>query len=404
MGRTLFIQISDFGSIASENKWAPREETFFKYWCKENGQYPIYYLIEQNHIDYTLLCQDDKTSIIEDIQNIKTQEMKKIKLETSQDDSKESSLRESESKFDNLIESVKVLESTETDNFEILKQKKNICDQLEIESSLEHSKLKDLIKTSKKEIMEYDSKIKNTEMQNIGNTIKNTKLLTSDDNSEVNEKLKQNICEMNKKVIDKHNINNSQMYKIVQGELNKQVGINTEDQILKKLENKSKEEIHSKNTRMKYKNIFENDKYTYKIGGKTDGIQEDTIIEIKNRRSKYNIKKNKYELYQLLGYMYIHEKSYGKIVQNIDGIVFDSDTETAREWGVIDINDKKWKTLWKDFLQNLKSFFDDIVETDDIYIPKNLSKPFCKMNTDFSFEYLGNTSFDKDIFNIISKI
>lgn len=38
MKKTLFVQISDFGSIADVNRWKPKEETLFYWRCRN---YPL---------------------------------------------------------------------------------------------------------------------------------------------------------------------------------------------------------------------------------------------------------------------------------------------------------------------------------------------------------------------------
>lgn len=106
-----------------------------------------------------------------------------------------------------------------------------------------------------------------------------------------------------------------------------------------------------------------NDKmYTYSENGWTirglhDAVDGEIVVEIKTRMRQQNVKKNEYDLYQLFGYLLSMNKTKGKIVQKYNKQIFDSDTETNFEYGIIDIDEPKWKEKFKIFKQELDNFF-----------------------------------------------
>jgi len=53
-------------------------------------------------------------------------------------------------------------------------------------------------------------------------------------------------------------------------------------------------------------------------------------------------------------------KTKGKIVQKYMEYIFDSDTETKNEYGLIDITEGKWKTRFELFKKELYSFFEKV--------------------------------------------
>lgn len=102
-------------------------------------------------------------------------------------------------------------------------------------------------------------------------------------------------------------------------------GTNTEKMVI------SEVEAEPGNNKMYYYNFNTN----WCIGGKHDATKNDTVLEIKSRTSYKNIRKNKYDLYQLYGYFLAMKKDQGKIIQKFENRIFDSDEENDREWGLI---------------------------------------------------------------------
>lgn len=93
------------------------------------------------------------------------------------------------------------------------------------------------------------------------------------------------------------------------------------------------------------------------IGGFHDAKCGGTVIEIKTRMSRGNVRKNEYDLYQLIGYLLAMGISKGKIVQKFDTEVFDSDVETKTEYGIIDLNEEKWNSIAETMKTELTEYF-----------------------------------------------
>lgn len=161
------------------------------------------------------------------------------------------------------------------------------------------------------------------------------------------------------------------------------MGINCENDAIEELKGKATG-ILPGNKRMYYKKIGEN----WTVGGKFDAITDDTILEIKTRTSRKTIRKNKYDLIQLLGYMFVTDKKKGKIIQKYNSNIYDSSTNNRKEWGLIHFNSEQWDK----FLNcELIPFFEECENSDPpISI---LPKPFARMidvDEDYEFESLQN--------------
>lgn len=137
-----------------------------------------------------------------------------------------------------------------------------------------------------------------------------------------------------------------------------------------RLETSVKAQIIKENGNIQEENIINNKKYKkgnnqmwyYKIlddviGGKHDANDSNLVIEIKSRITFKNVRKNEYDLCQLIGYLLCMEKDKGKIVQNFNKHIFDSDFETDKEYGIIDINNDKWNKYKNEIIEKLKLFF-----------------------------------------------
>jgi len=146
-----------------------------------------------------------------------------------------------------------------------------------------------------------------------------------------------------------------------------------------------KNNYKSGNTKMYYYDINSN----CKIGGKFDALAEkqDLIIEIKTRTRLHNVRKNEYDLCQLICYMLATKKNQGKIVQVFNGVQYDSDTETEKEYGIVNLKEDKWKQFVEDIIFGLRKYFDDLekimlqnkMETLAMIIP-NTIRPIAKLN------------------------
>ena len=127
------------------------------------------------------------------------------------------------------------------------------------------------------------------------------------------------------------------------------------------------------NNKMYYFNITDKDV----IGGRHDAdTTDDIVIEIKARTTERNVRKNEYDLYQLIGYLICMNKTKGKIVQNYNKKIYDSDEMNDKEYGLVDINDSQWSKYIDEIKSNLVSFF---YETEQIihkqtFEPENIKK------------------------------
>ena len=123
-------------------------------------------------------------------------------------------------------------------------------------------------------------------------------------------------------------------------------------------------------------NIIKKEKYTkgndkmyyYKvtdkgcIGGKNDATDEDILIEIKTRTRIQNVRRNEYDLYQLICYLLATNKNKGKIVQLYNKTKYDSDEASEIEYGIVDINMEPWKQLSIEIIEGLKTYFNQLSE------------------------------------------
>jgi hypothetical protein len=132
--------------------------------------------------------------------------------------------------------------------------------------------------------------------------------------------------------------------------LKKNNGNIQEDNVIKK------ENYTKGNDRMYYYNITEN----ACIGGKNDASIGDVLLEIKTRTKKQNVRRNEYDLYQLICYLLATGIQKGKLVQMYNKEKFDSDFPTDNEYGIIDINDETWKEFCNEISEGLKGYFNEL--------------------------------------------
>jgi len=166
----------------------------------------------------------------------------------------------------------------------------------------------------------------------------------------------------------------------------KKIRPNYKQKELEQLESSVKNQIVKENGNIQEDNTIHTKKYVkgnnkmwyYKIdnnviGGKHDADEKHLVIEIKSRTSFKNIRKNEYDLYQLVGYLMCMEKKMGKIVQNFNKEIFDSDVENSKEFGIINLDDEKWKAYEMEIINKLKLFFENCkycIDNEQINISK----------------------------------
>ena len=142
--------------------------------------------------------------------------------------------------------------------------------------------------------------------------------------------------------------------KITQNALKKDLGNVQENNIIQK------ENYTRGNNKMYYYNITDD----FCIGGKHDASSDsnDLLIEIKTRTRKQNVRRNEYDLYQLIGYLLATNFTQGKIVQIYNQEKFDSDVATEKEFGIISIKDDEspWKPIADEIINGLKTYASDL--------------------------------------------
>ena len=143
-----------------------------------------------------------------------------------------------------------------------------------------------------------------------------------------------------------------ELVKLTKDSLKKDNGNLQEDKLIQT------EKYQKGNDRMYYYNIDKN----CCIGGKHDATNNELLIEIKTRIKKTNVRRNDYDLYQLIGYLLATNKKTGKIVQVYSKQKYDSDVGSETEFGIINIEEEPWKELSLEIVNGLKNYFDKLNE------------------------------------------
>lgn len=193
-----------------------------------------------------------------------------------------------------------------------------------------------------------------------------------------------------------------ELKKLTDNLIKKDLG-NVQEDILIKKENYTRG-----NDKMYYYNISDN----FLIGGKHDASndKDDILIEIKTRTRRENVRRNVYDLYQLIGYLLATKFTKGKIVQVYNQEKFDSDESTAKEFGLIDIEISPYKEISIELIEGLKIYEKELTELIstskynylDIVIPKGM-RPIAKYDPETEELCEENIKF-KNLFRFINKI
>ena len=194
-----------------------------------------------------------------------------------------------------------------------------------------------------------DDKVYDTELKNIYSDYKKkiTDVSTIDNvRDEIIKKLKSENKEITYEDISVAN-------NFLESSIKKDCGNNNESSVIQsKMYTKGNNFMHRKTPWAQLPN--------WELRGFHDASHGDTVIEIKTRMKRMNVRKNDYDLYQLFGYLLVMDKTKGKIVQKFQDEIFDSDTENSSEFGIIDISLDKWATKFDKFKQELYSFFEKV--------------------------------------------
>ena len=152
--------------------------------------------------------------------------------------------------------------------------------------------------------------------------------IASKNNIDIAQELKK--CALSKNTCDLNNLKKDILGKIdklpenekkeitksISNVTNTKYGIKNENDVTKLYEIKTGQTIMKDNKYHKIK-ILENDNYIVLIGGKIDGINNETknIIEVKNRVNKLFFELREYEKVQIMCYMYLFESTKGHLVE-----------------------------------------------------------------------------------------
>lgn len=161
---------------------------------------------------------------------------------------------------------------------------------------------------------------------------------------------------------------------------------------IQKLIEKTQDKLKKDNGTLQEKNIIIKEEYTkgnnkmyyydiapdFTIGGKHDALQNDLVLEIKTRVKKQNVRRNEYDLYQLIGYLMALQTSKGKIIQIYNKKKYDSDEANEIEFGLVNITEEPWSDLVFSIKGNLKKYFEElkilINNSNYIYLDKVIPK------------------------------
>ena len=147
------------------------------------------------------------------------------------------------------------------------------------------------------------------------------------------KKLQNNIENNLKKVMKNKNIDKVNQY--LTGHINKTRGIVNENKIIEKYEKKNNTKIKDNNSKLYKMKLFDIDIHSIYICGKIDGIENNSLIEIKNRRNRLFEFIPLYEKIQTEIYFRLTNLTQGKLIQNYN------DTQSSFD---IQSDDELWNT------------------------------------------------------------
>ncbi len=239
-------------------------------------------------------------------------------------------------------------------------------------------------------LIKQDEKTYDKELKKIYSEYKKD-ISNPDEFNKVKEEIKDKLKSENKDLSDK---DLKHAADFLDNSLKKDCGTNNEQKIIKKMK------YQKGNNRMYY---YSENNWTIK--GFHDATDNDVVIEIKTRMRQNNVRKNEYDLYQLFGYMLSMGKTKGKIVQKFNKSIYDSDTESDKEYGVVDISIPKWKEKFETFKEELNEFFEEIKEYknktfDTESVIRNEEKPIACFDID-GLPHNVNPKFEKIVNTLI---
>ena len=186
----------------------------------------------------------------------------------------------------NLLNNLHKSEEISTDNLNKFKEKLE-----KVKSDEENSRLN-------KELIEMISK-DCVNAKNTDDCLKKQKSLE--------DKIKKNLKRSNEDIGDYLN-----------GFINKKRGIKNEKQIIENFSKKNNVVIKENNSKLYKLKLFTKNENSFYICGKIDGIEDDTLIEIKNRKNRLFSFIPEYEKIQVEIYLRLTNMKKGKLIQNFN--------------------------------------------------------------------------------------
>jgi hypothetical protein len=116
------------------------------------------------------------------------------------------------------------------------------------------------------------------------------------------------------KILD--NKNTKEIKDYINGFINKKRGLQNEGKIIQQYSKKHKTNITDNNSKLYKLKLFSFDLYNIYICGKIDGIENDELIEVKNRKNRLFSYIPEYETIQIEVYFKLTGLKKGKLIQN----------------------------------------------------------------------------------------
>lgn len=174
--------------------------------------------------------------------------------------------------------------------------------------------------------------------KSILNKVSETSVKTTCTNE--SKKLQKNIESDIKKVMKDKNVSTVNEY--LTGHINKTRGIVNENKIIEKYEKKNNTTVNENNSKLYKMKLFDIEGHSIYICGKIDGIEDNKLIEIKNRRNRLFTFVPLYEKIQTEIYFRLTNLTQGKLIQNYN------DTQSCFD---IQSDDELWNTILSELME-----------------------------------------------------
>ena len=210
-----------------------------------------------------------------------------------------------------------------------------LCKLNKVENKTDLENFKSISKTETKKLLDLflnNSYLNKEQVDTYLTTLNNIK--TEDDKLKLDKKIMENItkecvninntddCKKLQTKIDANidsvlkEKDNSHIKNYMNGFINKKRGIKNEDKIIKEYSKKNKTKITDNNSKLYKIHLFTINKHNIYICGKIDGIENDELIEVKNRKNRLFTFIPEYEQIQIQIYFKLTGLTTGKLIQN----------------------------------------------------------------------------------------